>query len=188
MPGRFAVRVAALVCFSALIYAKIPRPVANVIIQTPDRKNINLKNYRGKIVMLVLFLTDCDDCISTISLAGKLESTYGSRGFQVIGAAVNENAGYLVTPFIQRYRPNFPIGFLNKKEDIIRVLDLEPNVRPVAPLILFIDHLGNVRFQYSGRDKAVLNEMERNFPLIIGGLIKQRDDKLQPQRVNAPPK
>ena len=181
-------RLVAILCLCTIAAsAKVGHPLANVIIQTPDRKNINLKKYRGKVLMVVLFLTDCDDCLKMVNFASKLEAEYGSKGFQAVGAAVNDKAAYLVTPYIQRYRPSFPIGYLNK-DDLIKLLDLGPDVHPVAPMVMFVDPAGNVRFQYSGKDTAVFGENNSTLRLIVQNLIKQRDEGSAPQRVTTPAK
>ncbi len=173
-------------CLSTAAYAKLPRPLANVSIETPDKKNISIKKLRGKVVMVVLFLTDCEDCIDMINFASKLQDKYGSRGFQVVGAALGDHAPYLVTPFIQRYRPNFPVGFLSKDE-LLKFADLSPEHRPVAPIIMFVDSVGVVHFEWQGNDQ-VLKQKEKLFPTIITGLIHQRDSHEQPERVTSPAK
>ena len=180
-------RLLAALCLCVIASAKVPRPLANQLIETPDRKNIDLKKYRGKVLMVVLFLTDCNDCLAMINFASKLQGELGSKGFQVIGAAVDDNAPYLVAPFTQRYRPGFPVGFL-RKDGLIKMLDLAPGVAPVAPLIMFIDQTGTVRFQYSGKDTAVFGENNKTLRLIALNLIKQRDENQAPQRVTAPAK
>jgi hypothetical protein len=180
-------RLVALVCLSVMALtsvasAKVPRPLANLPIQTPDRKNIDLKRYHGKVLCLVLFLTECPECVGMVDFASKLQTDLGARGFQVIGVAVDDKAAYLVQPFVQRYRPSFPVGYLGKQDDIIKILDLAPGVRPVAPIIMFIDSTGFVRFQYSGKDTAFIND-RRTLRTIAEGLINQKDGKEQPVRV-----
>ena len=61
--------------------------------------------------MVVLFLTDCDDCLKMVNFA-RSSNRNTDRGIPGSGAAVNDKAAYLVTPYIQRYRPSFPIGYL----------------------------------------------------------------------------
>jgi thiol-disulfide isomerase/thioredoxin len=177
----------AVLCLCAIASAKVPRKLSTTVIETPDRKNIDLKKYHGKVVMLVMFLTDCADCQSMVTFASKLETELGAKGFQVIGAAVDDKAPYLVTGYIQRYRPTFPVGFL-RKDPLIKILDLAPGVVPVAPLIMFIDHTGTVRFQYSGKDKAVFGENNKTLRLIALNLIRQHDENQAPQTVTAPAK
>lgn len=180
-------RLLAILCLCAIASAKVPRPLPNVVIETPDRKNINLKSYRGKVLMVVLFLTDCSDCLSMVNFASKLQDDLRSKGFQVVGAAVDDKAPYLVTQYVQRYRPSFPVGFL-RKDPLIKLLDLAPGVAPFAPLIMFIDQTGTVRFQYSGKDTAIFGENYKTLRLIATNLIRQRDENKPPERVTAPAK
>lgn len=180
-------RFLAVLLLCMIASAKTPRPLANIVIQTPDRKNINLKKYRGKVLFVVLFLTDCDDCLKMINFANKLESDFASRGLQVVGAAVDDNAPYLVTPFVQRYRPNFPIGFL-KTPELIKFLDIGPDVHPIAPMVMFIDGNGTVRNQYYGRDTAIFGENYKTLRLIAQGLLNQREGKEVPLNPATPPK
>jgi hypothetical protein len=169
----------AVLCLCAIASAKTPRPLANIPIQTPDRKNISLKKYHGKVVFVVLFLTDCADCIKMVNFASQLQTDYASRGLQVIGAAVDDKAPYLVTPFVQRYRPNFPVGYL-AQTDLVKFLDLAPDVRPIAPMVMFIDSNGTVRNQYYGKDTAFFADNYRTLRLITQGLLNQKDGKERP--------
>src|SRR6185295_20127491 len=98
-------------CVSFLLltsaYAKTPRILGNIPIQTPDRKNINLRQYRGKVMILAMISTSCGDCIKMVELLGRMQTDWASRGFQVVGAAIENDAAYSVGPFLNRYRPNF---------------------------------------------------------------------------------
>jgi peroxiredoxin len=173
-----------LICVLSLAFAKTPRPFPNIPIQTTDRKGIDVKKYRGKIVLLVLFATSCDECVGVVSLMSKLEKDYAARGFQAIGAAVDDNAAYTVTPFIQRYRPPFPIGFLDK-DALIKIADIPPGQRPFVPILMFINQTGNVRFQYYGND-PFLKDVEKGTRAIVTGLMNARDTGQEPQKVVAP--
>lgn len=182
-------RLVALLCLSLIAYAKVPRPLADVPIHTQDpKKNIRLKSYRGKVLMVILFLTDCQDCVKMINFAAKLQADFGPRGFQAIGAAVDDNAPYLIGPFSQRYRPGFPIGYLNKQTEIVHLLDFAPDASPSAPIMVFIDHTGTVRFQYTERDTAIFGPENRYLRLIVENLLRQRDAHKAPDRVTAPAK
>lgn len=182
-------RLLAILCLSLIAYAKTPRPLASVPIHTTDpKKNIDLKKYRGKILMVILFLTDCPECVNMLNFAGKLENEFGPRGFQVIGAAVDEKAPYLIGPFTQRYKPNFPIGYLNKQDEIVHLLDYAPDASPAAPILFFVDHVSTVRFQYTGRDTAVFGANNDNLRLIVANLLRQRDEHKEANRVVTPAK
>jgi hypothetical protein len=157
-------------------YAKTPRALVDVPIQTPDKKNILLKNYRGKVVILVIFSTTCEDCVNLLYFMNKLQQEYGPRGLQVVGAAGDDNARYTLEPFIMRYKPLFPIGYLDTP-GIIRIGDIPKNVRPVAPIVLFIDRLGQVRFQYYGND-GFMQDPNKNFRAVATGLLNSDERHL----------
>jgi len=149
-----------LTCLAGLVYAKTPRPLVNVPILTPAQKAIDLRKYRGQTVILVIFSTGCDDCIKTINIMNKLQAELGPKGLQVVGAAGDPNAKYLLEPFIQRYRPLFPLGYIDK-DAIIKVAEIGPKVRPVVPIVMFVDKWGMVREQYFG-DHPIFKDPERS--------------------------
>ena len=147
-----------------------PRPLADVPIQTPDKKKINLKQYRGKVVLLVLISTTCDDCIRTIDILNRMQKDFGPQGLQVVTAAVNDNAPYEVAPFIARYRPTYPMGYLDR-DATIKIAAVPEGVRPFVPIALFIDRKGIVQQQYYG-DDAVYKDEEKVFRAVMGSLLK----------------
>jgi AhpC/TSA family len=183
-------RLLAIVCLSVSLCAwvkaetaKIPRLVASVPIHTPDpKKNINLKTYHGKILMVILFITDCDDCLKMMTFASQLQNEFGPRGFQAVGAALDEKAPYLIGPFSQRYKLGFPIGYLNKQNEIMSLLGLPADTHTTAPIVMVLDHQSNVRFQYYGKDKALFGENNANLRLIVENLIRLRDEHKAPQQ------
>lgn len=177
-------RCVLFLCLASIAFAKTPRPLANIIIQTPDRKGIDIRKYRGKVVLLVLFATSCDECVGVVNLMGKLQRDYAARGFQAIGAAVDDNAAYLITPFIQRYRPTIPVGFLEKAA-LIKIADIPEGQRPFVPILIFIDHKGTARFQYYGND-PFLKDVDKGTRAIVTGLMNARDSGREPERIKAP--
>jgi hypothetical protein len=173
-----------LICVLSLAFAKTPRPLPNITIQTPDRKGIDLKKFKGKVVLLVMFATSCDECVGVIGLMAKLQKDYAARGFQAVAAAVDDNAVYSMIPFVQRYRPPFPVGYL-EKDALIKMADIPPGQRPFVPIMMFIDHKGTTRFQYYGND-PFMKDVEKGTRAIVTGLMNQRDTGKEPERIIAP--
>jgi len=150
--------------------AATPRILADVPIPTFDQKKINLKQYRGKVVVLMLFSTTCGDCIQSLDLMSKIQKDLGPRGLQVIGAAFDENASYAIEGYVQRYRPNFPVGFLDQA-GAIKIADIPKDMRPFVPIVMFIDRTGTVRAQYYGND-AVFKQEDKAFRAIAESLLR----------------
>jgi peroxiredoxin len=162
--------VVALLAVSALS-AREPRPAAITPIPLPNGKKIHLQQYAGKVVLLVIFSTECKDCIAALDLVNSVQKEVGARGFQAIAAAGDDNAQYLVEPFAQRYKITFPIGYVNKDE-MIKLADIPKDKRPTAPIFLFIDKRGVVRFQYYG-DEPFFKTVDGSTRSIVNGLLKE---------------
>jgi hypothetical protein len=146
------------------------RPLALTSIPTTD-KSIILSQYRGKVMVIAIFSTGCADCVQSIDMLSKVQRDLGPKGFQAIAAAGDENAQYMVGPFIQRYKPGFPIGYLTK-DQIIKLAAVPKDKRPFVPIFLFVDKKGFVRFQYYG-DDGFFKTAEGATRSIVTGLLKE---------------
>jgi thiol-disulfide isomerase/thioredoxin len=163
-------RTLVLFCIAALAFAKTPRPLANVPIHTPDLKAIDLKKFRGKAIVVVIFSTTCHDCVALIHMMDGIQKEFGPQGLQVVGAAGDDNAKFLLGPFISRYKPSFPIGFLNKDE-IVKLADVSKDSRPVAPIVLFIDRWGTVREEFEG-NHPIFKDAERSMKTLSLAMLR----------------
>lgn len=166
----FCKAVIPLLFAAVAAYATTPRPLAQVPIPTPNGKNIDLKQYRGKVVVVALISTHCEDCIKSIAILNRAQKDFGSQGFQAIGVAGDENAQYLIGPFIKAQRPIFPMGYLGV-DGLKKLADMAPDRRPVAPIFLFIDKKGIVRFQYYG-DEPFFKTEENSTRSLIKSLLR----------------
>jgi len=160
-----------LVSLAAASFARTPRPIADMTIPAPGGKQIDLKQYRGKVVLLALITTTCTECIQSVEIFNHLQNDFGPQGFQMVAAAVNLSAKEDVGPFAQRYKASFPMGYLDKL-GTMKIADIGGEQRPYVPIVMFIDRGGVVRFQYFGND-SVMKEEEKSLRAIVGGLVKQ---------------
>ena len=101
-------------------------------------------------MVVVIFSTSCQDCVAVLHLMDGIQKQYAARGLQVVGAAGDEQAKFLLGAFIARYRPTFPIGYLSEPE-IKKLADITPtDQHAMAPILMFIDRWGMVREQFFG--------------------------------------
>ena len=142
---------------AAAVFAATPRPVADVPIPQTQGKPISLKQYRGKVVLMAMISTDCETCIKSIDILNRAQKDFGPQGFQVLAAAGDPNAQYTLGQFIQRYRPAFPLGYLNT-DQMIQLGNFGKDDRPFAPIFMFIDRKGVVRQQVQGDQPFFKNE------------------------------
>ncbi len=163
--------VSLLFCLCLALDAKTPRPLARVPILTPDLRNtIDLAKLRGHTVVLMIFSTECSDCIKTIDIMNRLQRDFASQGLRVVGAAGDDRAKFLLGPFVSRYRPSFPIGYLDKA-GIIKLADVPKDIRPHVPIVLFIDKWGMVREQYYG-DDPIFKDAEKSLHALTMGMLR----------------
>ncbi len=173
-------------CLTLLCFAQhTPRPVADIPIPTTDGKTIHLSQYRGKVVLLVMMLTTCDECLGTMQFMTRMQGEFGPRGLQIVAVSLDES-GALVIPYAQRYRFPFPMAHLDK-EPAIKLMDLKETAHPMVPTILFIDWQGKVRFQYAGND-PIFKSGEKGIRQIADGLLRQAAEKKGAEYKTAPAK
>jgi len=160
-------------CLASAVYAA--RPLPDILIPTPGGKKIDLKQYRGKVVPLALISTQCEDCIRLVALLDLLQKQYGPRGMQAVATAINDDAPSETGSLIERYRPAYPVGFLDR-DSTMKLAGLAPGTRPYVPILIFIDRKGIVRYQFAGNDKA-MQDGEKMLRTIITGLLNEDPNK-----------
>ena len=151
-------------------YAKYPRPLAPVPINMADGKKMQLSAYKGKVVLFAIIATSCDHCINSLEVLKRAQKSYGPAGFQAIVAIGDANAPYLLVPFTQRYKPTFPVGYLDQS-GIQKIAEVEQGKRPFVPIYMFLDRRGTVRFQFYGDDPFFKDE-EKTTRIIIQNLLR----------------
>jgi peroxiredoxin len=72
-------------------------------------KTIELKNYRGKVVLLDFWATWCTGCKMEIPWFSEFEKAYSARGFAVVGVAMDESGWSVVKPFLAENHLPYPI-------------------------------------------------------------------------------
>jgi len=105
-----------------------------------------LSQYRGKVVALELIFTTCPHCQAASHIMGRLQGELGSRGFQAIDVAFNDNADLLVDGFIKEQQTQFPVGWTTR-DQVLSFLGLSAVERFVVPQLILIDREGMIHYQ-----------------------------------------
>jgi cytochrome c biogenesis protein CcmG, thiol:disulfide interchange protein DsbE len=108
-----------------------------------DQRNVDLKAYRGKVVVLNFWATWCAPCLTEMPRFVEWQQEYGGRGLQVIGISMDDEAPPVRAAF-QKYRLNFPVVIGDEKlgEMYGGVLGL--------PITFLIDRNCKIRFKHQG--------------------------------------
>lgn len=109
-----------------------------------------LSQYRGKVVALEFIFTTCPHCQAAAKVMSKYQQEFGSRGFQVIDVAVNDNADLLVDNFAKDFQVNFPVGWA-LRDQATSFMNFSSSYF-VVPQLALIDRRGYVRYQTPARE------------------------------------
>lgn len=164
--------VLALFCGTAM--AQLPqggRPLPDVPIQTSATSSLDLKQYRGKSLVIGLISTVCQHCVTAIQTLRELQTKYGTSGLQVVAAVGDPIPISDIGIFAAQQKANFPVGFLNQPE-FIKLAALKPGQRPFVPIVLFVDRKGMVRVQYFGDDQIMKQDVRAAITLTTEHLLK----------------
>jgi len=104
---------------------------------------VNLKDYRGKVVLLNFWATWCAPCRIEIPRFAAWQKQYGSQGFAVLGISIDDTAAP-VREFDHAQHVNYPIimGDAKLAEQYGGVLGV--------PITFLIDRRGIIRARYEG--------------------------------------
>ena len=141
--------LASLGCITALLFAaetNTPRKAPELAFTVPGQGQKLLSQYHGKVVALEFIFTTCPHCQAASRVMTKFQQEFGSRGFQALDIAINDNADLLVDNFIKDYQVGFPVGW-TPKEQMLTFMGFSLAERFVVPQLVLIDRKGIIRYQ-----------------------------------------
>lgn len=146
----FMLLVAALTTVVNPLAAKARTPVRVAYRSAPNfsrmdlnHRQVNLADYRGKVVLLNFWATWCAPCLAEMPRFAAWQQEYGRRGFQVIGISMDDDAQPVRIAY-QKFKLNYPVVMGDEKlgEMYGGILGL--------PVTFLIDTKGKVRFKHQG--------------------------------------
>src|SRR5260370_36019967 len=121
-----------------------PYPAPDFVINMPDGKPLHLSSLRGKVVVVECLFTTCPHCQEASRVFTSLYKEYGSRGFQPVGVAFNDElfaanatpAG-IVNDFAQKFNAGDPRG-VDDRSKILEFLGITPFDRFVGRQVCLV--------------------------------------------------
>jgi peroxiredoxin len=138
----------------------------------PGAAPIELKAYRGKVVMLAFIDTHCPHCQKLTNFLGELAPKYTGRGVQMIECAFNDDAPSSLAEFQQQFHPPFPVGYSNRAAvmSFLQISILDPHPFYV-PHLVFLDRRGVIRADAAG-ESDFMKQPEVNIPAQLEKLLR----------------
>jgi len=127
------------------VLAQAAPKVPDFILQSvPEKKEINIKDYRGKVVLVTFWATWCGPCVQEIPSLKSLQEAYGPQGFTVIGISMDQGGARVVEKMMHKTQINYPIVMGNNQvsRDFGGIFGI--------PASFLVDRSGNVVKRYTG--------------------------------------
>jgi thiol-disulfide isomerase/thioredoxin len=121
-------------------------------------KSIDLRSFRGKVVLLDFWATWCAPCQIEMPFFDAWQREYGPQGLQVIGISMDDDSGP-VRRLVAKMKLNYPVAMGDARlgEQYGGVLGL--------PLTYLIDRNGVVRAQFKGETEV--KTIEKQLKLML---------------------
>jgi cytochrome c biogenesis protein CcmG/thiol:disulfide interchange protein DsbE len=117
-----------------------------------NRHNVNLADYRGRVVLLDFWATWCTPCREEIPHFVAWQNQYQDSGLQVIGISMDDNESSVLR-FYQEFKMNYPVAMGNAE-----LADAYGGILGL-PVTFVIGRNGQIRAKYAGMTD--LTNMER---------------------------
>lgn len=115
-------------------------------LSTLDGSTFHLEEHRGEVVVINFWATWCPPCLREIPMLVKLQRELGDQGLQIVGVALERDAGpEKVRAFAEKMDMNYPVGLGDGT-----VTEKYGGVRRL-PMTFVVGREGNIRGRLPGR-------------------------------------
>jgi thiol-disulfide isomerase/thioredoxin len=149
-----------------------PRPAPPFTIQRVGAPPIQLSQYRGKIVALILMNPTCPHCQALTGTVAPVAREYAPKGVQFLECAFSPTSEQQLPQFIQQFQPAFPVGWSNDPA-VRALLGYSPMDTRLSyvPHMVFLDAHGMIRDDYPA-DSDLFKNPETNIRAELDKLLK----------------
>ena len=122
------------------------RKAPEVAFTVPGHGQMLLSQFRGKVIALEFIFTTCPHCQAASHIMSRMQKDFGSRGFQAIDVAFNDNSDLLVSNFAKEQQTIFPVGWTTR-DQVLAFMGISTVDRFVVPQLILIDREGMIHYQ-----------------------------------------
>jgi thiol-disulfide isomerase/thioredoxin len=135
-------------------------------------RDIAIEDYKGKVVLVLFFSTDCPHCQNTARILAPIYRQYRAKGVEFLGLAVNPSAVQNLPSFVSQYGVEFPVG-LGRSTQWYSFAKLSMMKTPYVPHVLFVGKDNKVAEDHPGEDTQFWQDQAANIPASLDRLLAQ---------------
>ena len=83
------------------------KPAGDFLLRDAAGKEVQLKDYLGKVLVLDFWATWCTGCKKEIPWFEGFQKSYGKEGFAVVGVSMDEDGWKVLKPFLDEHKPAY---------------------------------------------------------------------------------
>jgi thiol-disulfide isomerase/thioredoxin len=151
--------------------AEVPRPSPPLTILRKGAPNIELKQYRGKVVALAFIHTTCPHCQALTRSFNALALEFAGKDAQFLECAFNDDAEATMPGFLALLQPPYPVGW-SYRAPVLAYLKVSPLDALMVPHLVFLDRAGVIRREVGGQD-AFFQDIDTNLRAELNRLLNQ---------------
>lgn len=141
-----------------LLHAEQRKQAPELGLEDTAGKQANLRDYRGKVVVVDFWATWCHGCLEEMPWFGEFQRRYGDQGLSVIGVALDVEGWKVVKPFVAKAAVPYRIVLGNDASERAYGIGNMPDT-------FLIDQEGRIAATYVGMvDK---NGLEKNIQELL---------------------
>lgn len=119
------------------------KAASDFALQDGSGRQVSLKDYRGKVVLLDFWATWCHGCKLEIPWFADFSRKYRDRGVVVVGVSLDDDGWKVVTPFIKTAQ--IPYGIVLGNDAVSKAYGIQN-----MPDTFLIDREGRIAAAYNG--------------------------------------
>jgi thiol-disulfide isomerase/thioredoxin len=132
--------------------AEVPRAAPPFTILRKGAPNIELRQFRGKVVALAFIHTTCPHCQNLTRSLNALAREFAGRNAQFLECAFNDDAQATMPDFLALFNPPYPVGwsYQGPVREFLKVGLMDGHF--MVPHMVFLDAGGVIRLDVRAQD------------------------------------
>lgn len=150
-------------------YPPPPEAIANANFELIDGESFNLKEAKGKVVLINLWAIWCGPCIQEMPHLNEMQEKYKDKGFVVLGLNTGNDYGAKekkgnIDKFVERQKLNYSIGWSERSltEEFFRLGRMNG-----IPQSFLINRDGKLTGIFQGGGPKVITQMKENVEKVV---------------------